>query len=56
MRRLFVALLDFLSISGDIKEANLFSSGTFSSIGFVYEGETYSLSISKVEKDGNDHD
>lgn len=56
MKNVFIALLEGLHKCADVIEAQLFSSGTFSSIGFEFEGETYSLSISKEKKDANNND
>lgn len=55
MKELFIAIINGLK-GYKITEAQMFSSGTFSTITFEILGETYTISISKAKKDGNDND
>lgn len=56
MKDLFLGLIDSLNNVGDIKEANLYRRGDFSSIVVKVDKQIYKFTISKEESDGNDND
>lgn len=52
MKTLFMYLINALNQYGKLLEANLYSGGNYSIITAEFEGNTYTVSISKKETEG----